>query len=109
MINIQIYKDYYLKSDEHQYILYEKRVYQEGKNVGDTYESIIGYYGDPATACAKVLDLVGRLSKATTIAELRETYKACRDDIINNFKWVETDKEEVKEVVRKRRTNGVKS
>ena len=104
VVNIQIYKTYYLKSDENQYILYRKCIYEKGNNIGQEYEQIVGYFGTIEDACIKVLNLAGRLSNAKTINELRDDYKACKDEIISNLTWVEECKQEVKEVVKKRRT-----
>ena len=104
VVNIQIYKTYYLKSDENQYILYRKCIYEKGNNIGQEYEQIVGYFATVESACVKVLDLVGRLSNATTITELRNDYKACKDEIISNLTWIEEGKQEVKEVAKKRRT-----
>lgn len=104
MVDIHIYKDYYLKSDALQFILYELKIVNDGKTKGANYEHVLGYYGNPAMACAHVLDIVGRNSNAKSMSELRDVYVKCKDEIISNFKWIDEGRDEVKEVVKKRRT-----
>lgn len=49
--------EFLIETDEHNYVLKEKLLYKEGKNVGQEYYSAIGYFPSLESISKKLLSL----------------------------------------------------
>lgn len=77
-MNVQLYKNYYLKSEPLNYILYQKRTVEDSKskNHGSEYDVVIGYYTTIEGALNSMCNKEIKSCKCTTITGLvREVNK----------------------------------
>lgn len=95
MINIQLNKDYKIKSDAHNFILYRrqdkfkrpKHLQDKMENDGDNEKEagylIIGYYPDMDWLYHELVDLEIKLSDAKTFTELINMIKELNSSLRN--------------------------
>ena len=104
-MNINLYKNYYLKSDPMNYTLYQKREVtdEKSKNFGEDYESVLGYFGTIENALVAMCRTEIRACKCTTLNGLIKEVRVLRDcisklcDEIGADKLVKSIIEEYKE------------
>lgn len=101
-MNIHIAKDYWVKSDSNQFILYRLAVSAKGKNEGEEYETEQSFFGSIENACSAVLDKLTRQSDCTTVEELRQFVLDTKNEILQNVGFLTEAKEEVKKEVKRR-------
>ena len=67
--------NYRIKSDDHQYILAEKKVYgEESKTPGESYWKDIGYYPNIPSLCDRFIDLNVRRSDIQSLSDLKDAH-----------------------------------
>lgn len=76
-MNINLYKNWYLKSDPMNYILYEKRIVDDpnSKNNGNEYEQVEGYFTSIENALTAMCRREIRSCKCTTLNGLLKEVK----------------------------------
>ena len=75
-MEIAIDEQYWLRSDERNFILARKRITQEGENAGQESWENVGHYTSLSGLVKGCLDRQLRGSKANTLAELDRDYQA---------------------------------
>lgn len=82
-MNINLYKNYYLKSDPMNYTLYQKKPVtdEKSKNYGDDYEDVIGYFTTIENALVAMCRKEVRACKCTTLNGLVKEIRILQDCI----------------------------
>lgn len=82
-MNINLYENYYLKSDPLNYILYQKTIVndEDSKNYGEEYESIVGYFTTIENALVAMCRREIRACKCTTLNGLIKEVNILRECI----------------------------
>lgn len=77
-MNINLYKDYYIKSDPMNFILYQKKIIDDpdSKNNGNEYEQVEGYFTTIENALNALCRKEIRSCKCTTLNGLLREIKA---------------------------------
>lgn len=76
-MNINLYKDYWVRTDPMNYIFYKKQTVQDkkSKRYGEVYEDVIGYFGTLQGVLTDLCREEIRASKCTTINGLLKDIK----------------------------------
>ena len=81
-MNINLYKNWYLKTDQLNYTLYQKETIKDSEtNSGEEYEKVEGYYTTIEGALKGMCDKEIRMSKCTTLNGLVTEIKKLRSVI----------------------------
>ncbi len=88
-MNIKIGKKYVITSDAHNIILTQSKKRKEGKQKGEEYQEILGYYSSLESCLQSLLDNEIRESQASSLREVL-------DKIDEVKKWMEKSLKGVK-------------
>jgi len=93
-VNINLYKNYYLKSDPMNYILYQKKMIDdpESKNKGNEYEQVEGYFTTIENAINAVCRKEMRACKCTTLNGLIREVKVLQKMVVGLCSEIGADK-----------------
>lgn len=93
-MNINLYKNYYLKSDPMNYILYQKKMIDdpESKNKGNEYEQVEGYFTTIENAINAVCRKEMRACKCTTLNGLIREVKVLQKMVVGLCSEIGADK-----------------
>lgn len=75
-MRIEIGDKYLVTADQYNYILQEKKVAKEGKNIGNEYLQTVGYFTRISQIVTSLIHLEVRQSDITSLAEMDALIKA---------------------------------
>lgn len=71
-MKIIIADKYLLTADQYQYIVKEKKVVKDGKNAGEEYLSLVGYFPKLSQAISGLINLDVQMSDVDSLKEMQE-------------------------------------
>ena len=92
-MNVQLYKNYYLKSEPLNFTLYQKRTVEDSrsKNHGEEYDVVVGYYTTIESALNSMCNREIKACKCTTLAGLMREVKKLQDMVAGLCKKIGAD------------------
>lgn len=70
-MKIVIADKYLLTADQYQYIVKEKKIVKDGKNAGEEYLSLVGYFPKLSQAISGLINLDVQMSEVTSLKEMQ--------------------------------------
>ena len=87
-MNVNLYKNYYIKSDAYCFILYQLRETKKENSKTENYENVIGYYSTIESALNALCNNELRSCKCTTLSGLSKELKRLRKVLIEICKEI---------------------